>query len=155
MSCRFMEGGGPSIINRVDRQRAVTVFANLEKKPMGQAMAELDGITAGVLPSDFTASYKGQANIMQESFQYLLFAILLGVIMAYMVLAAQFESFIHPFTVLLSLPLSFIGAFGALLDHGEDPQRVQLYRPHPPDGAREEECHSARGLHQYPEGPGG
>ena len=111
---QIQEGGGPSIINRVDRQRAVTVFANLEKKPMGQAMAELDGITAGVLPSDFTASYKGQANIMQESFQYLLFAILLGVIMAYMVLAAQFESFIHPFTVLLSLPLSFIGAFGAL-----------------------------------------
>jgi HAE1 family hydrophobic/amphiphilic exporter-1 len=111
---QVQEGGGPSIINRVDRQRAVTVFANLEKKPMGQAMAELDGITAGVLPSDFTASYKGQANIMQESFQYLLFAILLGVIMAYMVLAAQFESFIHPFTVLLSLPLSFIGAFGAL-----------------------------------------
>jgi len=72
-----------------------------------------------VLPSDFTASYKGQANVMQESFQYLLFAILLGVVMAYMVLAAQFESFIHPFTVLLSLPLSFIGAFGALLVTGK------------------------------------
>mgnify|MGYP001273074017 CR=1 FL=1 len=116
---RLVEGGGPSIINRVDRQRAVTLFANLEKKPMGQAMAELNGITARVLPPDFSTSYKGQANVMQESFQYLLFAVLLGVIMAYMVLAAQFESFIHPFTVLLSMPLSFIGAFGALFITGK------------------------------------
>jgi HAE1 family hydrophobic/amphiphilic exporter-1 len=111
---KMVEGGGPSVINRVDRQRAVTVFANLEKKPMGQAMTELNAITARVLPSDFTAAYKGQADVMQESFQYLMFAIMLGVIMAYMVLAAQFESFVHPFTVLLSMPLSFIGAFGAL-----------------------------------------
>jgi hydrophobic/amphiphilic exporter-1 (mainly G- bacteria), HAE1 family len=111
---KMVEGGGPSVINRVDRQRAVTVFANLEKKPMGQAMSELNAITARVLPSDFTAAYKGQADVMQESFQYLLFAIMLGVIMAYMILAAQFESFVHPFTVLLSMPLSFIGAFGAL-----------------------------------------
>ena len=116
---RVVEGGGPSVINRVDRQRAVTVYANLEKKPMGQAMAELDAITAGVLPSDFTAVYKGQASVMQESFQYLLFAIILGVILAYMVLASQFESFIHPFTVLLSMPLSFVGAFGALMLTGK------------------------------------
>jgi len=116
---KLIEGGGPSVINRVDRQRAVTLFANLEKKPMGQAMEELNGITNKVLPSDFTATYKGQANVMQESFQYLFFAVMLGVIMAYMVLAAQFESFIHPFTVLLSIPLSFIGAFGALLITGK------------------------------------
>jgi len=111
---KMVEGGGPSVINRVDRQRAITIFANLEKKPMGQAVTELNAITARTLPSDFTASYKGQADTMQESFQYLMFALMLGVIMAYMVLAAQFESFIHPFTVLLSMPLSFIGAFGAL-----------------------------------------
>ena len=116
---QFVEGGGPSVINRVDRQRAVTLFANLEKKPMGQAMQELNGIAARVLPADFSTSYKGQANVMQESFEYLLFAILLGVILAYMVLAAQFESFIHPFTVLLSIPLSFVGAFGALMLTGK------------------------------------
>jgi len=116
---KLIEGGGPSVINRVDRQRAVTLFANLEKKPMGQAMEELNGITNKVLPSDFTATYKGQANVMQESFQYLFFAVMLGVIMAYMVLAAQFESFVHPFTVLLSMPLSFIGAFGALFLTGK------------------------------------
>jgi HAE1 family hydrophobic/amphiphilic exporter-1 len=54
------------------------------------------------------------ADVMTESFVYLLFALVLGIIMAYMILASQFESFVHPITVLLSMPLSFIGAFGAL-----------------------------------------
>ena len=108
-------GGGPSVINRVDRQRAITLFAGLEGIPLGQAMGDLNQIAGKVLPSDYLPKYRGQADTMQESFGYLLFAIVLGVIMAYMVLAAQFESFVHPFTVLLAMPLSFIGAFGALL----------------------------------------
>jgi len=113
------EGGGPNIINRVDRQRAITVFAGLEKKPLGQAKAELDAIAAKVLTPDYTPKYKGMADTMAESFQYLMFALFLGVTMAYMVLAAQFESFVHPFIVLLSMPLSFIGAFGLLLVMGK------------------------------------
>lgn len=52
---------------------------------------------------------------MMESFGYLFFALYLAIIIIYMVLAAQFESFIHPFTVMLSLPLSLIGAFGGLV----------------------------------------
>ncbi len=113
------EGGGASIINRVDRQRAVTMFANLEGKPLGQAKSELDDISAKVLTSGYSGSYKGQADTMKESFGYLLFAAILGIVMAYMVLAAQFESFIHPFTVLLSMPFSLIGAFGALFMTGK------------------------------------
>jgi HAE1 family hydrophobic/amphiphilic exporter-1 len=116
---RIDEGGGPSVINRVDRQRAITVFANLEKKPLGQAVEELNSIAAKVLPADYIPRYKGAADTMKESFQYLMFALVLGIIMAYMILASQFESFIHPFTVLLSMPLSFIGAFGALLLTGK------------------------------------
>jgi HAE1 family hydrophobic/amphiphilic exporter-1 len=116
---QIVEGGGPSIINRVDRQRAINLYANLEGKTMGEAISELNAISARILPSDFTTRYKGQADIMAESFQYLMFAIVLGIILAYMVLASQFESFIHPFTVLLSMPLSFIGAFGALLITGK------------------------------------
>ncbi len=112
---RVQEGGGPSVINRVDRQRAITLFASLEGVPLGEAMEGLNGIAAKILPSDYLPKYRGQADTMAESFGYLMFAIILGVIMAYMVLAAQFESFVHPFTVLLSMPLSFIGAFGALL----------------------------------------
>jgi HAE1 family hydrophobic/amphiphilic exporter-1 len=113
------EGGGASIINRVDRQRAVTLFANLERKPLGQARWELDDISSKVLTAGYSGSYKGQADTMKESFGYLLFAAILGIIMAYMVLAAQFESFAHPFTVLLSMPFSLIGAFGALFVTGK------------------------------------
>ena len=58
------------------------------------------------------------ADTMGESFKYLMFALALGIILAYMILASQFESFIHPVTVLLSMPLSLIGAFGALLITG-------------------------------------
>ena len=112
------EGGGPSIINRVDRQRAITLFANLEGKPLGQAKEELDNIALKILPPDYTGSHKGMADMMGESFGYLMFALILGVILAYMVLASQFESFIHPITVLLSMPFSFIGAFAALLITG-------------------------------------
>jgi len=113
------EGTGPSVINRADRQRAITVFASLEGKPLGQAKEELDAIAGRILPVDYMPKYYGMADVMTESFGYLLFALLLGVIMAYMILAAQFESFIHPITVLLSLPLSFVGAFGALFLTGK------------------------------------
>ena len=116
---RVQEGGGPSVIYRVDRQRATMLYASLEKKPLAEAMQDLDGIAAQVLTPGYTTRYKGAADTMKESFQYLLFALWLGIVMAYMVLAAQFESFMHPVIVLLSMPLSFIGAFAALLLAGK------------------------------------
>ncbi|HAJ27615.1 MAG TPA: AcrB/AcrD/AcrF family protein [Syntrophus sp. (in: bacteria)] len=116
---RIQEGGAPSTIYRVDRQRAMIMYASLEKKPLGQAMDELNAIAGKILPQDYTARYKGSAEMMKESFGYLLFALFLGVVMAYMVLAAQFESFLQPVIVLLAMPLSFIGAFGALVLTGK------------------------------------
>ncbi|MBI5188413.1 MAG: efflux RND transporter permease subunit [Nitrospirae bacterium] len=116
---KIQEAGGPNIINRVDRQRAITLFANLEEKPLGTAKEELDTISAKILPPDYSGMYKGMGEILGESFYYLIFALVLGIIMSYMVLASQFESFIHPFTILLSLPFSFIGAFGALFITGK------------------------------------
>ena len=116
---KIQEGSGPSVINRVDRQRAITIFASLEGKPLGDAINELNTISDSVLPPDYLPKYQGMADTMKESFGYLLFALILGIIMAYMILASQFESFIHPVTVLLSMPLSFIGAFGALFITGK------------------------------------
>jgi len=110
------QAGGPSSIMRVDRQRSMMIFANLEQgKPLADAIKDLNAISARIFQPGMTAQYKGMAETMGESFRFLLFALMLGIILAYMVLAAQFESFLHPVTVLLSLPLSFIGAFGALL----------------------------------------
>ncbi len=116
---RIQQGGGSGVINRVDRQRAVTVFANLEKKPLGEAKQELDSIAEKILPPGYTGIHKGMADVMGESFYYLFIAMALGIILAYMILASQFESFIHPVTVLLAMPFSFIGAFGALLLTGK------------------------------------
>lgn len=116
---RIENGVGPSVISRIDRQRAVTIFASLEGKPLGQAMEELDAIAASVLPPEYTTGYKGMAETMHESFYYLIFAILLGILIAYMILASQFESFLDPFIILLSMPLSLIGAFGALMIFGQ------------------------------------
>jgi hydrophobic/amphiphilic exporter-1 (mainly G- bacteria), HAE1 family len=113
------EGGGPTSITRKDRQRSLWIFANLENKPLGSAMKDLDDISAKVMPRGYTGVYLGEAEQMGKSFLYLMFAILLGVLLAYMVLAGQFESFLPPVTVLLAMPLSFIGAFGALLVTGQ------------------------------------
>ncbi len=116
---RMQEGTGPSVINRADRQRAITIFASLEGKPLGEARSELDEIAKRILPADYLPKYYGMAEVMQESFVFLMFALLLGIVMAYMILASQFESFIHPITILLSMPLSFVGAFGALFITGK------------------------------------
>jgi HAE1 family hydrophobic/amphiphilic exporter-1 len=98
---RIVEGGGPSSISRRDRQRSLWLFANLEGKPLGTAMQDLDRISAKTLPPGFATQYAGEAEEMGRSFKYLMFAILLGILLAYMILASQFESFMHPITCLL------------------------------------------------------
>lgn len=120
------EGGSPGSISRKDRQRTMWIYANLEGKPLGEAMGEIDAIAERILPPGFTTGYVGEAEEMGKSFGYLLFALLLGTLLAYMVLAGQYESFLHPVTVLLSMPLSFIGAFGALLITGNSLSIVSL-----------------------------
>ena len=146
---KIQEGGGPSIINRVDRQRAITLFANLEGKTLGQAKGELDAIARKVLPFEYSGTYKGMADTMGESFEFLMFALLLGVVMAYMVLAAQFESFVQPIIILLSLPFSFIGAFGALLLTGRTLNIFSFIGLILLMGLVKKNAHPACGLHEY------
>jgi HAE1 family hydrophobic/amphiphilic exporter-1 len=111
---RIEAGAGPSEITRSNRQRSVTVSANLEGKTMGAAVRDAFEVADEVLPEGVTLSLAGQAEAMAEGGEQLVFAMLLAALAIYMVLAAQFESFIHPFTVMLALPLAMVGALGAL-----------------------------------------
>jgi HAE1 family hydrophobic/amphiphilic exporter-1 len=107
-------GTGPSQIDRQARQRQITVFAGLQGMPLGEALKAVNGAAVKVVPGHLTTDYAGMGDIMAESFGYMGLALILAVILVYMILAAQFDSFIHPFTIMLSLPLSVVGAFGAL-----------------------------------------
>lgn len=109
---------GPVQINRYNRTRTITVLANLQQgqKVLGQAVEEVTGFIKDLnLPPGYTYGFTGSAEHMSESFEYLFFALFLAVVMVYIVLASQFESFIHPFTIMLALPLSVIGALGILV----------------------------------------
>jgi HAE1 family hydrophobic/amphiphilic exporter-1 len=111
---RIEKGAAPSQISRTDRQRSVTIYGNLEDKELGTAVADAREIAAEVLPEGVTLGLSGEAEELGESMKQFGLMILLGVLVIYMVLAAQFESFIHPLTVMLALPLAIVGALGGL-----------------------------------------
>src|SRR5204863_8181990 len=80
-----------------------------------EAIEAASRIGKEVLPDGYRLVLSGSAQTFKESFQSLLIALLLGILVAYMILASQFNSFVHPVTVLLALPFSVTGAFLALL----------------------------------------
>lgn len=102
-------------ISRKSRERAIGVFANVAHgSSQEQAISEVEKIAKEVLPEGYRVVFSGTSKTFQESFSGLIFALVLGVFVAYMILASQFNSFLHPFTVLLALPFSLTGAFIAL-----------------------------------------
>ncbi len=102
-------------ISRVNRQRAISVTANLAAgASQAAALDEAAKIAHELLPPGYTFHLEGGAKTFSESGSGLWIAFLLGIVVAYMVLAAQFNSFIHPFTVLLALPFSITGALVTL-----------------------------------------
>ena len=107
-------GVGPNVINRLDRQRSATIYANLEDKLLANAMAEVQEVADEVLPEGYSSRFTGRAETFKETSGYIAFAFVLAIVFTYMILAAQFESFTQPFAIMMGLPLSFIGAFGML-----------------------------------------
>ena len=113
---RVEKGAAPSTITRVNRQRAVRISANLaDGKDLGAAIAEAETIAKQLLPEGVRMLPAGGTEEFVKSFQTLLFAMGLGILVIYMVLAAQFESLVHPLTEMLALPLAMVGALGGLL----------------------------------------
>lgn len=117
----FEESEGPNVINRYNRRRSVTIYANVDGIPEGEGIQRIQKVVARYLPKDtnWSSELTGSSQMMQESFQYLLIALLTSLLIIYMILAIQFESFVHPFTILLSLPLAIVGVFAALLVTGK------------------------------------
>jgi len=102
-------------ISRRNRERAIAIFAN--PKPgvsQAEALEEAQKIGKEVLPDSYKLLLSGSSKTFKESFGSLVIALVLGIFVAYMVLASQFNSFIHPVTVLMALPFSVTGAFLAL-----------------------------------------
>jgi multidrug efflux pump len=101
-------------INRVDRERAISVYGNVAPGHFqGEALA-LVGAMSKDFPPGYRAVLGGQSSEFQAAMQSLIFALIFGIAVAYMILAAQFNSFLHPVTVLTILPLSVAGALVGL-----------------------------------------
>jgi HAE1 family hydrophobic/amphiphilic exporter-1 len=106
---------GPAEVRRIGQERVAVVSANLARGDLGTAIEHLHGIVEQVeLPVGTTAFLSGQSEEMQDSFRSLQFVLLMAIFLVYLVMASQFESLVHPFVILLTIPLAVIGAVWAL-----------------------------------------
>jgi len=116
---RIEETVGPRQLNHYERVRSFTLSASLaDGFPLGAALDSLDAIGAETLPRGSSTALAGESRELEESGNALYFAFILALVVVFMVLAAQFESLVHPFTVLLSVPLAVTGALVTLLVAG-------------------------------------
>ncbi|MCP4573917.1 MAG: efflux RND transporter permease subunit [bacterium] len=113
------EDRGPAEIHRLQQQRAAVVSANLEGRSLGAAVADVEAALAGApTVAGLSTELGGQNQEMQTSFASLRFALALAVFLVYLVMAATFESFLHPFLVLFTIPLALVGVVAGLLATG-------------------------------------
>ena len=103
----FDEARGPNQIDRYQRQRKVTVVGNLAGYPLSEAMNDTRAAIAELnLPADYQVVFTGRAKTLQETFTNFFVAFGLAMVFMYMILAAQFEHFVHPIAIMLAVPLS-------------------------------------------------
>jgi len=115
----FVQSSSPQVIKRQDLQRRVGIYANVEGRPAGDVGSEVQELVKKIeLPPGYRFDIGGQTQNMQESFGAAVAALGIAVIFIYLVLASQFGSFLQPVAIMLSLPLSLIGVFAALLVTG-------------------------------------
>jgi HAE1 family hydrophobic/amphiphilic exporter-1 len=109
---------GPAEIRRVAQERVAIITANLAYGDLGAAAIETGSILNRTpMPDGITALVSGQSEEMEESFQSMQFALALAIFLVYLVMASQFESLIHPFVILFTIPLALVGAVLALFVH--------------------------------------
>ncbi len=112
---RLEEFADSIALNRYNRVRSITLEANLaDGVSLGDALAKLDQMVKDYLPDEVIIDYKGQSRDYQFSGASIVFTFLLGIVVVYLVLAAQFESWMHPFIIMLTVPLAIAGALFGL-----------------------------------------
>ncbi|MGC1952457.1 MAG: efflux RND transporter permease subunit, partial [Gammaproteobacteria bacterium] len=108
---RVTEVADSRSLNRYNRVRAITIEANLaEGLALGEALDYLEGLARKHLPEQVQIDYKGQSQDFRASTAGILFVFALGAVVVFLVLAAQFESWVHPFVIMLTVPLAIAGA---------------------------------------------
>lgn len=109
-------GKGPSEIQRKDRERLVTVAANLSGEvALGQVTAAVEqAVNEAGVPQGIKVFYGGDAENMRDMFSDMTIALALAILFVYMIMVSLFESYIHPFTIMFSLPVALVGALGSL-----------------------------------------
>ena len=114
-----VEQAGPSTLNRYNRIRAITITANLVGDyTLSEALGFLNQVVADDLDNAPRVDYKGESKRFMESAESSLFVFLLALLIVYFVLAAQFESFVHPLVIMLTVPLAVLGALAGLQAFG-------------------------------------
>jgi len=107
---------GPNVIERRDQMRTVVVTSELHGRDLGHVMQDIRAkIDKYVLPAGYTIEYGGESKEMAEAFGDLGTALIIAIVLVYMILAAQFESFVHPLVIMFSMPVSIVGVVAALL----------------------------------------
>ena len=115
-----VEGVGPTKIIRIDLQRALMLEGDLAQgAPLATAMSKLTGYLETVLPAGYSLSLQGRAKSLGDLKVGAMLALVLGGLFIYMIMASLYESFILPFSILLTLPLAIVGAVAALLITGK------------------------------------
>ena len=111
-------GVGPSVIHRQDRSRTIVISATAIGRPLGSVVADFKPQVAAMIPEGYSVTWLGNVKDMEESNAAFGMALAVAVLFIYIVLASQFESFVHPATIMLSLPLAMVGAMGGLWIYG-------------------------------------
>ena len=107
-------GAAPNAVEHYNRLRSATISASLNGVPLGTAIERVETLLKDDLPAGFLYDWSGESKDFKDAGTEFLFVLLLALVIVYMVLAAQFESLLHPLTVMLAVPLAGLGAFGGL-----------------------------------------
>lgn len=114
---RISRGSGPSEIKRIDQERTLLVTGNIFGRELKKVTADVERMVNLItkdIPEGYVVELAGEKKEIKESFNSLMMALILSILLIYMIMASQFESFIQPFIIMFTVPLSLIGVYFAL-----------------------------------------